>query len=792
LGVTVDVPEALRIRIARWVACGALTWLVATFVIYGREAADQISSVIMGVVLLISLIASQALPPQPEAPDQILVRMRHQAEQRWPREAATRGLVNKPFLPFRLEGVTGKLPFPAGPRPRRSWLEHGRTIARQLGNLTGVILVQGDRGCGKSTAALALTVTLLEDKTGPTPLLLSLSSWNPAAEDFGTWLDRHLALTYSAYRSLGADPDSRRSLLREQPVIFVLDGLDEVATPSLRETALHEIVRMFTGHCPAVVFSSDLMAGEHYDAPLRRLALVGPSRAEAAEYLDRLHEETGQEALGHPPAIGRVHATVRDSLIEALDSVFFLDLFRTLLLSGSINLPDIQEVLHRGGPTRLRWYLIDAFVDHATSRLIGRHRRHGQRWLTAVATGMTNRKVSVLPWWRIHDELPAWVLPLWPALAMVPAYLLALVLPAGLTRGFALGSVVAIAFGLLRGSDIRWRDLLPAGALVAVVVLALGSIQVDPAVAVIDAAEVGVAFLFALRLRPQFFAPGWACVAGVLKVGLASAAATWAVQIPLPGQEQRPFAGVFLAITMGVGVAVLSARLLTTPTTAIRPSSLSLSVSGRGGPLRDVAFGVLAGTAVGLAGGLVGGVTHGFAHGAEVAVIFGLVAGLPVGAIGGLFTWLNRPGTEQTLVTPRTTNQRDMAAAATAVLFVTAAAGGSISLLRGPMAFLVHDLRADLQIWPIHGILFGMTIGVIVACFITAWPTYAAAHLCFALQRRVPWRFIRFLDSLCDEQILRQEGATYQFRNAEIQNRLATRGEPDRGASHPAAQAPAT
>ena len=117
-----------------------------------------------------------------------------------------------------------------------------------------------------------------------------------------------------------------------------------------------------------------------------------------------------------------------------------------------------------------------------------------------------------------------------------------------------------------------------------------------------------------------------------------------------------------------------------------------------------------------------------------------------------------------------------MVAALASVVFVAAGAGAAISFLRGPLQHTIRGLHSTLLVRPGHGVLFGLTIGVIVACFNTAWPTYFVAHVWFASQGKLPWRFIGFLDAMCTSQIMRQEGATYQFRNAEIQSGLAAGG----------------
>jgi len=764
----------LQRRLAVASALGALAWLLATLLTGGSDPADKVSSVISGLVLLISVIAGARPPAAGPAPSLVIERMRRQADQSISRQAGQRGLIDKPFLPVRLMSVSAAKPTAVDTvRTGRCWPDYGKVVSRRVGDSRVARLVHGDRGCGKSTAALALTSTRLANRRGRLPLLLSLSSWNPVAEDFETWLDRNLGQVYSAYRGLGPDGGGRLTVLLHEPVEFVLDSLDELPSTGDRRDALRQIIDLFRDRCPVVVFTSELLPGIEGDRPLLRLAMGGPDRADSGAYLDEVFQEA-DDPLNRQPGTRRRAAELHEPLVDILGSVFYLDLFRTLLIAGTVTLDDVNDALWYGGPSAVRSCLLDGFVTGAVATLPGRHRRRGVRWLESIATGMTGRKVTVLAWWRIHYALPGWVLPAMLSLGMIPAYLLALVLPEGLTRGFGLGSVVGIGLGLMRGIDHRGRDLLPATAMVAAVVGSIGTVQAGPATAIIDTAEIAVAFLLALLWRGRLLLPWPDALATVLVISFGSALATWAAQAAM-GVAERPFLGVFLAVALGVGVAVMAARLLTTPKVTMRPSSLSLAVSGRGWPGQDISFGILAGTAVGLAGGLVGGVTRSLHHGVQVAVVFGLVVGLPVGIIGGVFSWLNRPGTEHTLATPRTTNLRDMVAPLAAILFIGTAAGGSIGLLRGP-------LHTSVEIRPVHGVLFGMTIGVIVACFNTAWPTYVAAHLWFALARRAPWRLISFLDALTERQVLRQEGATYQFRNAELQEHLADQDRSRRAA----------
>jgi RecA/RadA recombinase len=773
--------EKIRYWLARLAAGGALTWLIGTWISGGYSQADLVSSIICGVVLLISIIAGRPTRDLPEPPlDEIAGELRLQIDRQWSREADRRRLTSQPFLPVRLTDA-GKCDadghrYRASGPATWSWNRYRKSIFRQVRPGVGAAtLVYGEPGSGKSTVALALILTKLSKRDGTIPILLSLASWNADVDEFRNWLDRQLGIVYQPYRQLGGSPDRRLSKILDPRVLLVLDGLDEIRTDD-RAGALAQILALCDERCAVVVLSRELvpLGPTRGTCWIRRMAIGRPARQDAAAYLDNVHDRDAPP-LGHSQPAHQLYTSLRDELVDALDSVFYLDLLRSLLEVGAINLPRVRDSLDQGGSSGLRAYLLDAHVDHALRQMKGRHRRRGRRWLEFIASEMTSRKVVVLAWWRIHDALPAPVLPAALALAVAPAYLLALILPAGLTRGFAVGSVAGIGFGLTRNMRFRWRHLVPAALLAAAIVLALGSLMVGLATATTDAVEITTPFALATRYKERLFSSGRTALGAVTIIGATTAIATCAVQTVLPAAPARPTVGVFLAITLGVGVAAMSARMLTDPVNAIRPSVLEIAVHGRAWPGQDLALGILAGTAVGLAGGLVGGITQGVHHGLAVAFVFGLVVGLPVGAIGGLFKWLNRPGTEHTVSTPRSTNLHDMLATLASITFVAAAAGAAISFLRGPLQYLTRGLHSALLVRPDHGVLFGLTIGVIVACFNTAWPTYLVAHVWFAGQGKLPWRLIGYLDTLCASQIMRQEGATYQFRNSEIQSRLAAR-----------------
>jgi NACHT domain len=73
------------------------------------------------------------------------------------------------------------------------------------------------------------------------------------------------------------------------------------------------------------------------------------------------------------------------------------------------------------------------------------------------------------------------------------------------------------------------------------------------------------------------------------------------------------------------------------------------------------------------------------------------------------------------------------------------------------------------------GLAAGLAFAAVVLVVISAWPRWLVVCGSMALQRRLPWQLMAFLDDAHRRGVLRQAGAVYQFRHLELQHRLATR-----------------
>lgn len=88
---------------------------------------------------------------------------------------------------------------------------------------------------------------------------------------------------------------------------------------------------------------------------------------------------------------------------------------------------------------------------------------------------------------------------------------------------------------------------------------------------------------------------------------------------------------------------------------------------------------------------------------------------------------------------------------------------------------LVAGLAAWLAVGRAPGLVIGLAAGLVVGLNKTRWTSYTLARRWLAFRRQLPWPLMAFLADAHQRGVLRQAGATYQFRHLEPQHRLATR-----------------
>jgi hypothetical protein len=253
--------------------------------------------------------------------------------------------------------------------------------------------------------------------------------------------------------------------------------------------------------------------------------------------------------------------------------------------------------------------------------------------------------------------------------------------------------------------------------------------------------------------------------------------------------------GLFGALIVGLA-SVLGVKAITPRSMAVRWPKLRdiRSVAAmvlRTVPVAVLGFGLLSGIAIGLDEGLANGLIAGVGGGLTFGLIFGVVLGVPLGLID---VW-RAPLAAMSAVTPRVVYRRDVRSHRVSGLMgglIGGIVGGIAGWLTGP--WLISPATSGWYGGLGLGSAFGLTLGLLSG-LVSGFRAGAASSLLFTeialwpQGRRV--QFMPLLERALDRQVLRQAGAVYQFRHADLQDRLAERYEAARiHAKHRSATTP--
>jgi hypothetical protein len=183
-------------------------------------------------------------------------RIAREVRRRWMVEVELR-LVNDPYMiPVRwcpadpdlfaswsaIEQAACSAGWPSPDRSRWSpdpaGLAGGGDVAAVLDRVpTRRLVVLGEPGAGKTVLAVRLVLDILADRVagGPVPVLLQLSSWDPAREHLRVWLERRLCADHPALRARAAGEAKVTwawALWEAGLLMLVLDGFDEITKPA--------------------------------------------------------------------------------------------------------------------------------------------------------------------------------------------------------------------------------------------------------------------------------------------------------------------------------------------------------------------------------------------------------------------------------------------------------------------------------------------------------------------------------------------------------------------------------
>ncbi|WP_182886576.1 NACHT domain-containing protein [Microbispora sp. H10885] len=230
--------------------------------------------------------------------------------------------------------------------------------------------------------------------------------------------------------------------------------------------------------------------------------------------------------------------------------------------------------------------------------------------------------------------------------------------------------------------------------------------------------------------------------------------------IPIAVVTHTPAAGALIGLVSAIAVLVMTRSWFTEP-----PGHADFKVRGRLATLgRTLAEAVVAA----LLGALVGGLMSHRVDGAlKIAVLSGLTYLLTV----GLTRWVEHPTSTATARSPRSTWCADRN-----LTLIRALCGLGVGLMVGVLS---HMAGLSTPTALVGGLLLGLLFGLVLGSH-HAWLAYTLTIPRLARRGRLPLRTMCFLDDAHRLGLLRAEGPFYQFRNFELQRRLARDHTPER------------
>ena len=783
-----------RLSVARLSLAGlSSAAIVYIFLTEGLTEAAQIAAIIAALVAIVALFGSGRVSRG--RVDASIPDIMSSVQDYWKNQERRRGLDRQRFVPFRIEIDGGRQrnldadKFLQAPARAPLWdLDDMRKVCGravyQFKEARSIVV--GEAGTGKSTLALAMTlglIDLFDPQRGRklVPVTLSLGSWDSRTR-FDSWINRRLESTYPALSAVERSEEGgvARALVNSERFVFILDGLDEIDAKD-RQGALAAIAEFFPESQRLCVLGR--ASGELGGATM--LTLRGADLTSVKSYLQRFADDYEIASLGN--VLAELERNPAGHLARLLQIPLYLRLTCEALRGESLSAESIVDAAGQDdGPDRLKRELLRDDIRRSmekVSKIL--QARNARRCLETVA-----RHGPTFEWWHLAEEIPRGVLvTISSLLVTVPAYLLATVMPVGLTRGLAIGACAGALFGLLRGSVIGARFAVLGAVLSWAAVALLGYWIIGWGQAIADATEIALSVLLVLFAKEQFLSRRYRFTAVTLLVsGAVVAGATelisWAVGFV---DSYRGFLSISLAVAGGIGVAIIAAHLLMPePRDAMQASRITLVFEARTYPvIQPLWSAILAASLIGLVGGLVGGMRFGSDYAVSLILFFGLTIGVPVGVAGGLIKWLSFPLARNFVSAasrsdpPRGAPLRsDRIVAIFSIVFLSAMAALSIfaftSDVLAPQFAVIRDFNPPgFTLQPGHGLLYGLTMGIVVACFFTAWPSYFIAHLWLVVRGVYPWRLMTFLEAFVAVEILRSEGSSLHFRHAAMRDYLA-------------------
>jgi len=727
----------------------------------------------------------------------------HLVRQQWGPEAMRRGLYDRLIAvqwrpadesyfmawPALAELATNGLGWP--PPTRTSWAADptglagsGNELLRTLERVpTGRLVVLGQPGSGKTVLLIRLVMDLLAHRESgdPIPILLSLSSWNPVAQDFDAWIERSLITNYPELAhplSSNGHVSAARDIYSAGLVTLLLDGLDELPD-TLRSHAIGRLNRaMRPGQQLVLTARPDEYRRTVSPPAGPEVLLAGAAGVEVcplspSDVIDHLvtHASGPVTRARWGEILKAVSAEPSMPIAQALTTPLMIFLARTIYEPR----PDEQLVNVQSEPRELldrsRFPNRDAVEQHLLEHFISAvYRRHltpgnptnvdrwtadqGRRWLAFLAKQRDEhqRITKEVAWWNLHRSAPRRLGA--AVVGIVSAVLAAIAFP---FVGAGLGYAAAFSTGL---TVRRWIRLPGNGLALAIAGGVLGGLSGGLLGLVVFGPGEANAHL------SSFIGNGLTVgvVVGALGRFVAAFAAGLVGQTVTVFYEQAPSLESIRASTAGLthlfnGVGVGMA------------AAVAVALLGKRVPARRLRW-----SWSGFGCGLLIGVFTGISVWAQSGIRAGLVAGLAAGvgvAYGGAILLESTAVDLSTAPSPLSVLRRDRATFWKSFIGFGVAFGGTIGAATALSVNAVTGVPMGARVGSAIGIADFIIAGLVFAFIQASWGSYVLARCWLALSRRLPWRLAAFLvDAHVNRGLLRQAGAVYEFRHESLQRRL--------------------
>lgn len=635
------------------------------------------------------------------------------------------------------------------------------------------LVVLGEPGAGKTSLLVRLVLDLFSRRNSgeAVPILLSLASWNPAEQDLRSWIVQMLITGDSALAEPAPDGMnvSRAQALLDNGLIFpVLDGLDEIPD-AVRGFAIARINDAMRPNQPLVLaartapYRAAVRPPEGVEVQLTGAASITLCPLDTSIVSDYLKASAG--GSGRWDEVLRILVADRASPIaQALKTPLMVALARAIYNPQPgetlATIPQPAELLRFPTCGAIEQHLFDGFIPAAyrprpdQSQLCKWTTSQATRWLVFLASNLEDRRTTDFAWWELSSAVPRSLAGI--VVGLVAGFVAALGFP--FPMDFGIGLLSAVFAGLLVRRWVKFdrrglaRGLV--GGLSGGLVGALGGLAV-----------------FGSGIKGTFVAIFFA---GALGFGIAVA--------PLGGFVAGfagAFAGVFVAAFSRHGAIVHEIGLTLGPIAWLinglgvgLAAGLAVGLSDhRSAPARQLRWSPI-GFVCGLTCGLVAGFILWIQIGSSAGIIVGLVSAIVGGYAGSLFEAASADFTRA--VGPKTVLVRDRATFRSSCLGLGLAIGLSTGLSTALSPNLISGASNGFLVGLVVGLANLIMVGLSFGFLRASWGSFTLARWWLAASRQLPWRLMTFLADAHERRgVLRQAGAFYQFRHAELQRHLA-------------------